>query len=277
MGCIMENIKVGLIGCGAMGSALIEGFSKVLTNGIFLYDVYEPSSQGLANKIGGTVVSKTSDLLDNNCDYIVLAVKPYLVKEAITSLFESKKDWNGTIVSVAAGVSIDDLSNCIPSEYSKKVNIIRLMPNTACLVGEGMIGLSCSTEVDATTIENVTTLLKTTGLVEQVPEKQLDAVTALSGSGIAYGFMFIEALADAGVQFGMTRKQAYIYASQMLKGASEMVLKTETHPAVLKDQVCSPGGITIAALQTLEEKGFRGAIIAAAKTAWETSVKMGKK
>ena len=273
----MENKKVGLIGCGAMGSALIEGFSKVISGqNIFLYDVNEQSSQKLASKLQANVCTNPSDLVSKNCDYIILAVKPYIVKDALANLFSETTNWNGTIVSVAAGVSLQDLELCLP-ENINGVSFIRLMPNTACLVGQGMIGLSCSDAIDVNTIENVTTLLKTTGLVERVPENQLDAVTALSGSGIAYGFMFIEALADAGVQFGMTRKQAYIYAAQMLKGASSMVLETETHPAVLKDQVCSPGGITIAALQTLEEKGFRGSIIAAAKTAWEFSIKMGKK
>ncbi len=273
----MENIRVGLLGCGAMGSALVEGFSKILNSkNIYLYNRTSEKAIHLANKIGANVVENAYDLVNNNCDYIFLAVKPYAIASEMQGLFTGANSrYTGTIISVAAGVSVSDLATCIPSCHD--VGVIRLMPNTACLIGEGATGLCCDDSVDEKIIKNVVTLLEQTGLVERVSEKMLDAVTALAGSGIAYGYIFIEALADAGVQFGMTRQQAYKYASQMMVGAGKMVLETESHPAVLKDAVCSPGGITIAALQTLEEKGFRGAIIAAAKTAWETSVKMGKK
>ncbi len=269
----MQNIKVGLLGCGSMGSALVEGFSKILNSkNIYLYNRTSEKAIHLANKIGANVVENAYDLVNNNCDYIFLAVKPYAIASEMRGLFTGvNARYTGTIISVAAGVSLSDLATCIPSCHD--VAVIRLMPNTACLIGEGATGLCCDDFVDEKIVKNVVTLLEQTGLVERVSEKMLDAVTALAGSGIAYGYIFIEALADAGVQFGMTRQQAYKYAAQMMVGAGKMVLETGEHPGVLKDAVCSPGGITIAALQTLEEKGFRGSIIAAAKTAWEFSGK----
>ena len=269
----MQNIKVGLLGCGAMGSALVEGFSKILNSkNIYLYNRTPEKAVNLANKIGANVVENACDLVNNNCDYIFLAVKPYAIASEIQGLFNDVNiRYTGTIISVAAGVSLDDLADCIPSYHD--VSVIRLMPNTACLIGEGATGLCCNDFIDEKIVKMVVTLLEQTGLVERVSEKMLDAVTALAGSGIAYGYIFIEALADAGVQFGMTRQQAYKYAAQMMVGAGKMELKTGEHPGVLKDAVCSPGGITIAALQTLEEKGFRGSIIAAAKTAWKVSTK----
>ncbi len=273
----MKNVKVGLLGCGEMGGALIRGVAKSVENGnVILFNRTSQKAEKIADEIQALTVQHESDLIGKGCEYIILAVKPYVIKSAIENLFKGVDAFKGTIVSVAAGVSLQDLEDCIPEKLKKTVCVIRLMPNTPCHVGEGMIGLSADTTVDIKIIERLSGLLQKAGIVEQVTEPLLDAVTALSGSGVAYGFMFIEALADAGVQFGMTRKQAYVYAAQMLKGAGAMVLETGLHPGVLKDGVCSPGGITIKALETLEEKGFRGTVIAAAKKAFEVSRGFGK-
>ncbi len=273
----MNNTKVGLLGCGEMGGSLIRGVAKSVDNGnIILFNRTPEKAEKIASEINAFTVKAENDLIKNKCEYIILAVKPYVIKSSIENLFKDVDSYAGTLVSVAAGVSLQDLEDCIPQNLKKTVSAIRLMPNTPCHVGEGMIGLSANDSVEKENIEKLSALLKKAGIVEQVTEPLLDAVTALSGSGVAYGFMFIEALADAGVQFGMTRKQAYIYAAQMLKGAGAMVLDTGLHPGVLKDGVCSPGGITIKALDTLEEKGFRGTVIAAAKKAFEVSRNFGK-
>ncbi len=273
----MKNVRVGLLGCGEMGGALIRGVAKAVESGnVLLFNRTNEKAEKISSEISASIVKHESELITENCDYIILAVKPYVIKSAIENLFSGVDSYSGTVVSVAAGISLQDLESYIPENCRKTVSAIRLMPNTPCHVGEGMIGLSAKDSVDEKIINELTYLLQKAGLVERVQESLLDAVTALSGSGVAYGFMFIEALADAGVQFGMTRKQAYVYAAQMLKGAGAMVLETGMHPGVLKDGVCSPGGITIKALETLEEKGFRGSVIAAAKTAFEVSRASGK-
>ncbi len=273
----MTALKVGLLGCGEMGGALIRGVAKSVDSGnVILFNRTPEKAEKLASEINAFIAKQENDLIKANCDYILLAVKPYVIKSAIENLFTGIDSYSGTIVSVAAGVSLQDLEDCIPEQHKKTVSVIRLMPNTPCHVGEGMIGLSALENVSKDKVDELSMLLKKAGVVEQVTEPLLDAVTALSGSGVAYGFMFIEALADAGVQFGMTRKQAYVFSAQMLKGAGAMVLETGIHPGVLKDGVCSPGGITIKALDTLEEKGFRGTVIAAAKKAFEVSRSFGK-
>lgn len=278
---MLKDVKVGCVGCGVMGSALIKGVAKALKRGnLFLYDREPRNAKILVKETGGIVVNTSNEITAQNCDFIFLAVKPYVIKNAVEELFDANtsKRFTGTIVSVAAGQSIEAITSFLPENMQNNdVGVIRLMPNTPCLVGEGMIGLSALKSVKKDIIVSLCTILAKAGIVEQVPETLLDAVTAISGSGPAYAFIFIEALADAAVQFGMPRKQAYVYAAQMLKGAASMVLETGTHPAVLKDGVCSPGGITIAAVETLEANGFRAAVIAGAKTAWTTSIAMGKK
>ena len=164
------------------------------------------------------------------------------------------------LVSMAAGVSIKRLQ-ALSGGHQR---VIRIMPNTPASVSSGVVAIAPDCSITVAETEELCRLLSGTGLTEVTPENLMDAVTAVSGSGPAYGYIFIEALADAAVQMGMPRAQALRYAAATLRGAGEMVLKTGTHPAVLKDGVCSPGGTTIAAVTTLEEKGFRSAIIAAA-------------
>jgi pyrroline-5-carboxylate reductase len=161
--------------------------------------------------------------------------------------------------------------------YNLAAKYIRIMPNTPAKICEGMTALCCGEDVCQERICEVTSLLEAAGKVEKVDEKLMDCVTAVSGSGPAYAFMFIEAMADAAVKFGMPRKQAYIYAAQTLKGAASMVLQEEQNPAALKDAVCSPAGTTIEAVAALEKYGFRNAVIEAVTAAHDKSVAMGKK
>ncbi|MFI3256897.1 MAG: pyrroline-5-carboxylate reductase [Spirochaetales bacterium] len=275
-----KDIKVGCIGCGAMGSALMKGVVKsIKKENLFLYNRNPERAINLAKETGATFAENPTELIKQHCDFIFLAVKPYAIKTVIDELCENGglEDFHGAIVSVASVISLNEIEQFLQKHRKKSdIPIIRLMPNTPCLVGEGMIGLAAGSDIRPEIIDDLSDILKKAGLVEQVDESLLDAVTAISGSGVAYAFVFIEALADAAVQFGMNRKQAYIYAAKMLQGAGAMVLETKKHPGVLKDDVCSPGGITVAALETLEEKGFRSAVIATAKTAWQKSRDMSK-
>ena len=284
-----KDFLIGCIGCGMMGGALIKAISqKVGGNKILLSDGDVEKAKQLALEIGASVAS-SNDQIIKKCSHVIIAVKPAFfssvleqIKDSYNERFNSnEKNELPVIISIMAGFSIEKIiemsNNAGLSGGLQK--IIRLMPNLPATVSEGMIALCVEEKTSAELTEEVTfvkDILSKAGKVEQVPEKLMDAVTAISGSGPAYGFMFIEALADAAVSFGMPRNQAYIYASQTLKGAAQMVLETGDHPAKLKDAVCSPAGTTIEAVASLEENGFRSAIIKAAEKAFKKSIELGK-
>lgn len=280
----MKGAKVGFIGCGVMGEALIRAICKQITpSQVYLFDTDAAKSSLLIKELGCTQVKNAGDIA-LKATHIFLAVKPAvvpLVLKEIAPLFgpSSALPHTPVIISIAAGVNLASLTAnlLIPGNPDKKIQCIRLMPNLPAIVGESMIALCANPDVEIGEIETVKMLLSKAGRVEQVSETLMDGVTAVSGSGPAYGFMFIEALADAAVSFGLPRKQAYIYAAQTLKGAAESVLATGRHPAELKDSVCSPAGTTIEAVKTLEEEGFRSAIMKAAKAAFEKSIELGTK
>ncbi len=284
-----KDFLIGCIGCGMMGGALIKAISqKVGGNKILLSDGDVEKAKQLALEIGASVAS-SNDQIIKKCSHVIIAVKPAFfssvleqIKDSYNERFNSnEKNELPVIISIMAGFSIEKII-----EMSNKAGlsgglqkIIRLMPNLPATVSEGMIALCVEEKTSAELTEDVNfvkDILSKAGKVEQVPEKLMDAVTAISGSGPAYGFMFIEALADAAVSFGMPRNQAYIYASQTLKGAAQMVLETGDHPAKLKDAVCSPAGTTIQAVKSLEEKGFRSAVFSAVESAYNKSVDLGK-
>ena len=203
------------------------------------------------------------------------------IKSSYNEKLSSNKKNLPVMISIMAGLSIEKIEqmSCQAGISGGLQNIVRLMPNLPATVNEGMIALCTKDKVSLEfkqEVDFVKEILSCAGKVEQVSEKLMDVVTAVSGSGPAYGFMFIEALADAAVLLGMPRNQAYIYASQTLKGAAQMVLETSEHPAKLKDAVCSPGGTTIQAVKSLEEKGFRSAVISAVESAYNKSVDLGK-
>lgn len=284
-----KDFLIGCIGCGMMGGALIKAISqKVGGNKILLSDGDVEKAKQLALEIGASVAS-SNDQIIKKCSHVIIAVKPAFfssvleqIKDSYNERFNSnEKNELPVIISIMAGFSIEKII-----EMSNKAGlsgglqkIIRLMPNLPATVSEGMIALCVEEKTSAELTEEVTfvkDILSKAGKVEQVPEKLMDAVTAISGSGPAYGFMFIEALADAAVSFGMPRNQAYIYASQTLKGAAQMVLETGDHPAKLKDAVCSPAGTTIEAVKILEQKSFKSAIIEGAEAAYKKSIELGK-
>ena len=283
-----KKIKIGCIGCGMMGGALIKAIAKkVGGEKILLSDGDVEKAKSLALELGANFVTSNAQIIEN-CSYIILAVKPAFFSSVLEQIKSSYNDRANSdqknlpvIISIMAGLSIEKIEqmSCQAGITGGLQNIVRLMPNLPATVNEGMIALCTKENICAEfkqDVEFVKEILSCAGKVEQVSEKLMDVVTAVSGSGPAYGFMFIEALADAAVLLGMPRNQAYIYASQTLKGAAQMVLETTEHPGKLKDAVCSPGGTTIQAVKSLEEKGFRSAVISAVESAYDKSVDLGK-
>lgn len=283
-----KEIKIGCIGCGMMGGALIKAIAKkVGGDKILLSDGDVEKAKSLAKELGANFATSNAQIIEN-CSHIILAVKPAFfssvleqIKDSYNNIVKSEQKNLPVIISIMAGFSIEKIEQMsVHAGISGGLqNILRLMPNLPATVNEGMIALCTKENVSSEIskeVEFVKEILSCAGKVEQVSEKLMDVVTAVSGSGPAYGFMFIEALADAAVLLGMPRSQAYIYAAQTLKGAAQMVLETSEHPAKLKDAVCSPGGTTIQAVKSLEEKGFRSAVISAVESAYNKSVDLGK-
>ena len=187
---------------------------------------------------------------------VFLAVKPNQIKNII-NLVKNFISPEKIIVSILPGKSLQWLG----TEIGKPTKLIRTMPNTPALVGEGMTGVCANDLVTEEELQLVLTLLKSFGRAEVVPEYLMDTVTGVSGSSPAYVFLFLEALADAAVAEGMPRKQAYVFAAQAVKGSASMVLESGKHPGELKDQVCSPAGTTIEGVAALEAAGFRNAVL----------------
>jgi pyrroline-5-carboxylate reductase len=271
----IDEIAVGFIGAGAMGSALAKAVSRVIpADHIYLADSSPEKTRQRAAEIGARAAESNASVA-RRCGMIFIGVKPYLVADVLTEIAPELKE--KTLVSMAAGVSLTAIKDCLAeTRAAPPAAIVRIMPNTPVSVGEGMVALAADDQQNAAT-ELVKTLLSRAGRVEQVPESLIDCAGAVNGSGPAYGFIFIEALADAAVLLGMPRNQAYIYAAQTLKGAAALALESGAHPAALKDAVCSPGGTTIEAVSVLEERGFRAAIIHAVRAAHNKSAAVGKK
>lgn len=267
--------NIGCIGCGVMGGALMGAVCKVENTTVRVCDVDFAKAEQFAREHAVCAEKTNRDVLKKS-DFIFLAVKPsYLpsVLDEIKAVLGAAELGKKVFVSIAAGVTI----RTIEEKLGAKTQIIRIMPNIPAVVGESMLALSPNEAVSGDAITVVQDVLAKAGTVQVVSEHLMDGITAVSGSGPAYGFLFIEALSDAAVRFGIPRKQALTIAAQTLKGAASMVLETGKHPAVLKDEVCSPAGTTIEAVRALEENGFRAAVIAAATAAYEKSAELARK
>ena len=253
-------MKLGFIGCGNMATAMIKGIldSGCVTAGDIMASARtDPSRKRIAKELG-IQAANSNPAVAQFSDILFLAVKPQQYQEVIGEIQDSISD-KQIVVTIAPGKTLSWLEE----KFGKKVKLIRTMPNTPALVKECMLGMCCNDAVSAKEVETVVKLCESFGKVELIPEKLMDAVVGVSGSSPAYVFMFIEAMADAAVADGMPRAQAYKFAAQSVLGSAKMVLETGMHPGQLKDMVCSPGGTTIEAVQILEEKGFRSAVIEA--------------
>lgn len=262
-------MKISCIGTGAMGGAIMRAICKKYdVKNIKVTDKNVELGKAFANETGATFVSTNKEVLD--ADYIFLAVKPQFLSDVFAEI-AGNIPTNAVVISMAAGVKLEKLENWAP-----KARFVRMMPNVCAQIGQAMIAITYNENIKAEEGATVKEILSSAGKVEQVPEKLMDCVTAVSGSGPAFVFMFIEALADAAVRCGMPRSQAYTYAAQTVYGSAGMVLENGQHPAVLKDMVCSPAGTTIEGVAALEKNNFRNAVIEAVTAACDRSIALGK-
>lgn len=258
-----------------MGRALVIGAieaGNLKAEDVVAYDISCAAVETLINDHG---VSGASDLntVVTTCDTILLCTKPGDVDEVLREIATFGTDPNRILlISVAAGVTISSIENFIFNH----ARVIRAMPNTPALVGKGAAAFAPGTNATADDIIFANNLLGSVGKVVEVPEKLMDSVTGLSGSGPAFVYILIEALADGGVATGLTREKALELATQTVLGAATMVQDTGLHPALLKDMVTSPGGTTIAGIAALEEHGFRNAAIQAVTAATNRSIELGQ-
>ena len=271
----MGTTTVACIGAGNMGFALMKGAMSA-GGGVNIYftDTDKEKAKTAATTLGGTVFSSNTEAAEKG-GYIFLAVKPQVltkVLEEIAPVLRKRQDADTcpVIVSMAAGWSIAKIQAAVG-----KVPVVRLMPNTPALISKGMIVYAASPEVSGEKTAELEAMLKGAGVVDRIDESYLDAVTGLSGSGPAFAYIFIEALADGGVRAGIPRDRAVRYAAQTVLGSAAMVLETGRHPDELKDMVCSPGGTTIAGVTALEAGAFRGTVMRAVEAAWRRSVELG--
>lgn len=261
-------MKLGFIGTGNMASAIMGGIIKnqiIPANEIIGADVMEAGRKRVNEQFGIQVTADNHEVVKNS-DVVILSVKPQFYAEVISEIKEDVRE-DQIIITIAPGKTLAWLKE----QFGKNVKIVRTMPNTPALVGEGMTAACPNEFMTEEEITYVRTLLESFGRVEIIPERLMDVVVSVSGSSPAYVFMFIEAMADAAVSGGMPRAQAYQFAAQAVLGSAKMVLETGKHPGELKDMVCSPAGTTIEAVRVLEEKGFRSSVIEAMKTCEEIS------
>lgn len=255
-------MKISFIGCGNMATAMIKG---ILKNGAARPDQVMATAKSLSTKEKisrelGIVPGENNGQAAVFGDILFLAVKPQYYEEVIREIRDEVRE-ETVVVSIAPGKSLEWLEE----RFGRPVKLVRAMPNTPAMVGEGMTGLCPNAQVTQEDMERVSAVCGSFGQARQVPENLMDVVTSVSGSSPAYVFLFIEAMADGAVADGMPREAAYQFAAQAVLGSAKMVLETGMHPGALKDMVCSPGGTTIEAVRVLEEKGLRSAVIEAMK------------
>lgn len=256
----------GFIGTGNMGGALARAARRRLEGGqLLLANRTEAKAAALAKELSASLSNNRS--VAGNADYIFLGVKPQMMGDLLAeigpALAERKSRF--ILVTMAAGLAIADICRLAGGDYP----VLRIMPNTPCSIGEGMVlytrGPGVTEEEERAFLE----AMAGAGRFAPVPEKLMDAGSAVAGCGPAFVDLFVEALADGGVACGLPRAQALEFAAQMVLGSARLILESGKHPGELKDAVCSPGGTTIQGVRKLEEAGFRGAVMDAVIAAWE--------
>jgi len=272
-GDLAKSHAIGFLGAGQMATALAIGWTKAGLLDVSRAKASDPYPEARAkfkNATGITATDSNREVV-SACDVLVLAVKPQMMPGLLAEIREAILPGR-LIISIAAGITLKTLT----VELGENVPVIRVMPNTPCLVGASASGYSPGAAATPTDVELVGTLFGAVGKAFRVSEPQLDAVTGLSGSGPAFVYLFIEALADGGVKCGLPRDVAQALAAQTVLGAAQMVQQTGQHPGALKDAVASPGGTTIAGLHALERAAFRAAAMDAVEAATKRSQELGK-
>lgn len=266
----MQFQRIGLIGCGTMGSALMKACAGQGRE-LLLANRTPAKAEALAAQVGGTAVE--NERVARECDLIFLGVKPQMMAqllEKLAPILSSRTD-RFVLVTMAAGIKISALRAMAGGVDA----VIRIMPNTPVSVGAGMT-LWCAEGISADEQADFLSLMAGTGVLDELPEQLMDAGSALSGCGPAFVYQFIEALSDGGVVCGLPRAKALAYAAQTLLGAARLLQESGKHPGELKDAVCSPGGSTIQGVRALEDGGLRGTVMEAVIASYEKTVDLGK-
>ena len=265
------NRKIGFIGCGNMGKAMLGALVKAdnISNDNIIVSTKSKASAEKINDEYGVKSTTVNSEVAKEADVLFLAVKPYFFKEVIEEIKDLVKD-EAIIISIAAGVTV----NQIEEWFGKEIKLVRTMPNTPASVGEGMSAICPNGNITENELNYVGSLYNLFGKYEVLEEKDFHAFIALCGSSPAYVFIFIESMADAGVKLGLPRAKAYKLAEQAILGSAKLALETGKHPGVLKDEVCSPGGTTIEAVIDLEKNGFRNTVISAVEKCADKSKNM---
>lgn len=261
-------MKIGVIGVGNMGEALVRGACGAGGHTLFLYDLRADHLRAVASRYDAHPCATATEVVAA-AKIVLLAVKPQQMGAAMASMAAAGRPetlW----VSVAAGITLAALSTSLASD-----RVVRVMPNTPALIGEGMVCFTCAPDLPAAERDRVALLLAPLGRVEEVAEAQMDAVTGLSGSGPAYALLIIEALAEAGIAEGLSAPLALELAAQTLRGTATLALESDDHPALLRQRVTSPGGTTARGLAALEGGGVRAALAAAVRAATARSRELG--
>ena len=264
-------MKIGFIGAGNMGGALATAVSKAVGGAqVYLADPCADKVAALAAQIGANISENAT--LARECDVIFLGVKPQVMADVLGTLPLTERNEKPLLVSMAAGLS----TTAIREMAGVDAPIIRIMPNTPVAVGKGMILYTATANVSAAQTAAFLEMLSAAGRLCEIDEARIDAASAVSGCGPAFVYLFIEALADGGVECGLPRAQALELAAQTALGAAQMVLDTGRHPGDLKDAVCSPGGTTIAGVHALEDGAFRATAMGAVRAAYERTLELKK-
>jgi pyrroline-5-carboxylate reductase len=267
----LKGLRIGFLGGGAMAEALLTGLLRtglVAPSDIFISDINDDRLAQLRQKQGVNTAIDNRAVV-NEADVVILAVKPHIASAVLKEIASAAKP-SQTFISIAAGVSISLVEDCL----AVPVPVIRVMPNTACLVGEGASAVSAGTHARGESVRVAMAIFNAAGKAVEVPESLLDCVTGLSGSGPAYMYVILEGLIDGAVRLGLPADIARELAAQTMLGAAKMVLETAEHPANLKNKVTTPGGTTAAGLFALEEGALRAVLMKAVDAAAQRSREM---
>ena len=261
-------MKYGFIGCGNMGGSIVRALSRNTKD--IAVTARSGKAKTLASELGITYSDNAA--IAAQCDRIFLAVKPHMMKDMLLPLRETLARRKPLLITMAAGLEMEKIE-----EFAGvRLPVIRIMPNTPTSVGKGVIPYCANDLVDGEVLRDWLKDMDQCGLLDPLEERLMDAASALSGSGPAYLYLMLEAMADGAVACGLPRAKAMDYAAMTMAGAAEIYLSTHQHPGALKDAVCSPGGSTIAGIRVLEERGFRGAAMDCVCAAFEKNKELGK-
>lgn len=261
-------MKYGFIGCGNMGGAIARALSRK-TKDIAVSD-RSGKAKALAEELGVQYLDNAS--IAAECGRIFLAVKPHMMRDMLLPLKDMLARRKPLLITMAAGLEIRQIEDFVGTHLP----VIRIMPNTPTSVGKGVIPYCANNLVTEEMVTDWLEDMSECGLLDPLEERLMDAASALSGSGPAYLYLMLEAMADGGVACGLPRAKALDYAAMTMAGAAEIYLRTRTHPGALKDAVCSPGGSTIAGVRVLEQRGFRGAAMDCVCAAYAKNKELGK-